>query len=211
MVAAPFKADNEDIEDPVRRSGYVSQNRHKTEHGCVDQQVRVNGSRSCGFQNFAQRISVPTSQHARFPHLLLSGYYRGAMFLLPSLIPRLRALQNPLVSRQHRRIKNARTSIAYFRNTWIEGAFEDIWCKWKLEELRTTNLPEAFHIRLGLLIDAYHPPSSVLIETLRKLNYEARAALKRLEKDPPRQNLAKDGSGKKTKNTRRNGFIQKML
>ncbi|KAK6056163.1 hypothetical protein COOONC_06331 [Cooperia oncophora] len=38
--------------------------------------------------------------------------------------------------------------------------------------------------RLGDLIDADHPPLSVLIEALRKLNYEARAALQRLQEVP---------------------------
>ncbi|XGW33773.1 hypothetical protein V3C99_017880 [Haemonchus contortus] len=58
-----------------------------------------------------------------------------------------------------------------------------MWCKWGLEELRTTNLAEAFHRRLPVLINVDHPPLSVLIEALRKLNYEARAALTRLQED----------------------------
>ncbi|VDO42068.1 unnamed protein product [Haemonchus placei] len=39
-------------------------------------------------------------------------------------------------------------------------------------------------LSLTVLIDVDHPPLSVLIEALRKLNYEARAALKRLQEDP---------------------------
>ncbi|VDO42747.1 unnamed protein product [Haemonchus placei] len=42
--------------------------------------------------------------------------------------------------------------------------------------------------RLTVLIDVDHPPLSVHIEVLRKLNYEARAALTRLQED---QNNAK--------------------
>ncbi|KAK5970826.1 hypothetical protein GCK32_002997 [Trichostrongylus colubriformis] len=37
---------------------------------------------------------------------------------------------------------------------------------------------------LGLLIGVDHLPLSVLIEALRNLNYDARAALKRLQQDP---------------------------
>ncbi|VDO20816.1 unnamed protein product [Haemonchus placei] len=38
--------------------------------------------------------------------------------------------------------------------------------------------------RLTVLIDVDHPPLSVLIEALRKFNYEERAALTRLQEYP---------------------------
>ncbi|KAK6061717.1 hypothetical protein COOONC_00617 [Cooperia oncophora] len=58
--------------------------------------------------------------------------------------------------------------------------------------------------RLGILMGVHHPPLSCLIEGLRKLNYEARATLKRLEEDPTMPECCKGVIRKKDRNSRRN-------
>ncbi|KAK6040098.1 hypothetical protein COOONC_22397 [Cooperia oncophora] len=90
-------------------------------------------------------------------------------------------LRGPPVPNDHIAYKRCGDFISYLRTTWMDGPFKGLWCKWKLTELRTTNLAEAFHRRLGLLINGDHPPLNALIEALRKLNYEAGAALRRLQ------------------------------
>ncbi|KAK6042381.1 hypothetical protein COOONC_20114 [Cooperia oncophora] len=109
---------------------------------------------------------------------------RGTPFLPRELIPRVRALQRPPVHSRHKAYKACQDFLNYLQATWLQGAFKDMWCKWNMAELRTTNLAEAFHRRLGVLIPVHHPPLSVLIDTLRKLNFETRATLRRLQEDP---------------------------
>ncbi|KAL6734181.1 hypothetical protein Aduo_004750 [Ancylostoma duodenale] len=62
--------------------------------------------------------------------------------------------------------------------------FADLWNKFEVEELRTTNLAEAYHNQLNTLMDGDHPTLSRLIEVLRDLESEAESALIRLQQVP---------------------------
>ncbi|KAK6050540.1 hypothetical protein COOONC_11955, partial [Cooperia oncophora] len=105
---------------------------------------------------------------------------KGMVFLPQDLWPEVRALRGkPVPSGDlHDRCQDF---LNYLETTWLSGPFKDLWCKWRVEELRTTNLAEAFHRRIQVLASVDHPPLSVLIDVLRKLNYEAMAALTRLK------------------------------
>ncbi|KAK6036207.1 hypothetical protein COOONC_26288, partial [Cooperia oncophora] len=113
-----------------------------------------------------------------FEHLKRS--LLGMVFLPQDLWPEVRALRGPPVPSGdlHDRCQDF---LNYLETTWLSGPFKDLWCKWRVEELRTTNLAEAFHRRIQVLASVDHPPLSVLIDVLRKLNYEAMAALTRLK------------------------------
>ncbi|PIO61919.1 hypothetical protein TELCIR_16543 [Teladorsagia circumcincta] len=69
----------------------------------------------------------------------------GVVFLPRSLISEVRALRAPPIPREHAAYKKCEDFLSYFQTTWMQGPFKDLWCKWNLEELRTTNLAEAFH------------------------------------------------------------------
>ncbi|PIO55894.1 hypothetical protein TELCIR_22715 [Teladorsagia circumcincta] len=84
---------------------------------------------------------------------------------------------SPPVPRDHDAYGKCQDFLNYLKENWMCGPFKNLWCKWGLSELRTTNLAEAFHRRIQVLASVDHPPLSVLIDVLKKLNYEARAAL----------------------------------
>ncbi|KAK6059641.1 hypothetical protein COOONC_02726 [Cooperia oncophora] len=106
---------------------------------------------------------------------------KGIVFLPQGLLRDVRALHNPPVPSDHSAYADCQEFLDYLRTIWIDGPFKGLWCKWGLEELRTTNLAEAFHRRVQVLASVHHPPLSILIDILKKLNYEAKAALTRLK------------------------------
>ncbi|KAK6035787.1 hypothetical protein COOONC_26708 [Cooperia oncophora] len=105
----------------------------------------------------------------------------GIVFLPQGLLRDVRALHNPPVPSDHSAYADCQEFLDYLRTIWIDGPFKGLWCKWGLEELRTTNLAEAFHRRIQVIASVDHPPLSILIDILKKLNYEAKAALTRLK------------------------------
>ncbi|KAL6723406.1 hypothetical protein Aduo_018417 [Ancylostoma duodenale] len=72
----------------------------------------------------------------------------------------------------------------YLRTTWMSGSYKDLWCKWGIKELRTTNLAEAFHSSLQRMLNCDHPPLATLIKAFKDLDLEAKCALHRLERMP---------------------------
>ncbi|KAK6058287.1 hypothetical protein COOONC_04143, partial [Cooperia oncophora] len=86
-----------------------------------------------------------------------------------ALIPRVKALRAPPVPTGHAAYGDCESFLRYFDATWLQDTFKNCGANVK---------------RLGFLIGVEHPPLSVLIEALHKLNYETRAALKRLEEYP---------------------------
>ncbi|CAJ0599556.1 unnamed protein product [Cylicocyclus nassatus] len=109
---------------------------------------------------------------------------KGLVFLPRRLHREVRALDAPPVPVQHPAFTPCRLFLSYLRENWYEGMFSDMWDKYGLEELRTTNLAEAYHSQLNTLFDADHPQLGKLIEVLRDLNSEAFAALTALEQNP---------------------------
>ncbi|KAK5980151.1 hypothetical protein GCK32_020310 [Trichostrongylus colubriformis] len=50
-----------------------------------------------------------------------------------------------ITTRQHSAYGWCRKFLDFIRTTWYEGPFKDMWLKWDLLELRTTNVAESFH------------------------------------------------------------------
>ncbi|KAK6056164.1 hypothetical protein COOONC_06332 [Cooperia oncophora] len=74
----------------------------------------------------------------------LKGSY-SIVFLPTPLLPHVRALRGPPVPSGHGAFEKCKKFLEYLNTTWMQGPFKNMWCKWKVEELRTTNLAEAFH------------------------------------------------------------------
>ncbi|KIH68270.1 hypothetical protein ANCDUO_01398 [Ancylostoma duodenale] len=97
---------------------------------------------------------------------------KGLIFLPKRLHGEVRALKEPPVPRGQ---------------TWYKGTYANLWDESGITELRTTNVAEAFHRRLGVLIPEDHPNLADLIETLHNLEMDARAALNALDMHPQQQ------------------------
>ncbi|KAL6743087.1 hypothetical protein Aduo_016170 [Ancylostoma duodenale] len=93
------------------------------------------------------------------------GTLKGLEFLAKHLRSAVRALRGPPVPIGHQVYRKCQSflSLATFftlllnlfravscfsrclRTTWMSGSFKDLLCKWRIKELRATNLAEAFH------------------------------------------------------------------
>ncbi|KAL6729504.1 hypothetical protein Aduo_000552 [Ancylostoma duodenale] len=68
------------------------------------------------------------------------------------------------------------------KKTWLRGTFKDLWCKWDIHELRTTNSAEAFHSKLRKLLNSrIHPPFEDLLELLQEISMAALGTLLHME------------------------------
>nr|CDJ86849.1 unnamed protein product [Haemonchus contortus] len=95
-----------------------------------------------------------------------------------------KTIQRPPVPHDHVAYGKCLEFLDYLKSNQMSGSFKDLWCKWKLKKLRATNLAEAFRRRLQVLAGVDHSPLSTLIDLLRGLNYEAKAALIRFKENP---------------------------
>ncbi|KAL6726796.1 hypothetical protein Aduo_008730 [Ancylostoma duodenale] len=97
----------------------------------------------------------------------------------------LRLLYNhPPVPEDHPAHRGCSEFLSYLHSTWFSGLFADLWCKWELMDLRTTNLAEAYHSKLNTSFSTDHPDVRTLLEKLRTFDLEARCALQLLENNP---------------------------
>ncbi|KAL6738746.1 hypothetical protein Aduo_012261 [Ancylostoma duodenale] len=55
----------------------------------------------------------------------------------------------------------------YLKTTRMEGLYQDLWRKWTISELRTSNVAEAFHRGFGTLIKVRHPSLATLLHQRR--------------------------------------------
>ncbi|RCN34511.1 hypothetical protein ANCCAN_19650 [Ancylostoma caninum] len=92
---------------------------------------------------------------------------KGLVFLPKRLRSAVRALGGPPVPRGHQSYRKCQSFLRYLRTTWMSGSFKDLWCKWGIKELRTTNLAEAFHSSLQRMLNCDHPPLATLIKALK--------------------------------------------
>ncbi|KAK5971972.1 hypothetical protein GCK32_011858, partial [Trichostrongylus colubriformis] len=60
---------------------------------------------------------------------------------------------------------------------WYTGPFKDLWNKWDVEKLRTSNVAESFNRLLGVLLRGTHPRMSLLILAFQSCTSEAKGAL----------------------------------
>ncbi|CAJ0593381.1 unnamed protein product [Cylicocyclus nassatus] len=109
---------------------------------------------------------------------------KGSVFVSCRLRREVRALHTPPVEEQHEAYNKCLDFLNYLRQTWLSGAYKDLWSKWGVDELRTTNLAEAFNSKLGVLFDSDHPPLKELIEGLKSINTVANCSLRYHEKHP---------------------------
>ncbi|KAK6041520.1 hypothetical protein COOONC_20974 [Cooperia oncophora] len=79
-----------------------------------------------------------------FSELKKYSLFVGVVSLSRVLIPRVKALQAPPVPTGHAAYETCEGLLSYFDADWLQGTFKDMWCKWKLEDLRYTNIAEAF-------------------------------------------------------------------
>ncbi|KAK5977257.1 hypothetical protein GCK32_009220 [Trichostrongylus colubriformis] len=79
-------------------------------------------------------------------------------------------------SRRHA-FSRCRSFLEYLRINWYAGPFKDLWNKWDVEELRTSNVAESFNRLLGVLLRRKHPLMSKLILALQGCVSEARGTL----------------------------------
>ncbi|KHJ77617.1 hypothetical protein OESDEN_22763 [Oesophagostomum dentatum] len=79
---------------------------------------------------------------------------KGIPFLPEDLVRRVPAIYHPPVPESHTAYMKCLEFISYLHTVWLDGPFKGLWCKWKVEEVRTTNLAEAFH-RSPQKVDRY--------------------------------------------------------
>ncbi|KHJ86533.1 hypothetical protein OESDEN_13711 [Oesophagostomum dentatum] len=109
---------------------------------------------------------------------------KGVVFLPRRLHREVRALTTPPVPVGHPAHAPCGDFLEYLRETWYEGMFADLWDKYGIEEVRTTNMAEAFHSQLNTLMNNDHPPLGRLLEVLRDLDSEAESALIAVQQNP---------------------------
>ncbi|KAL6738326.1 hypothetical protein Aduo_011886 [Ancylostoma duodenale] len=73
---------------------------------------------------------------------------KGIPFLPANLLRRLPGLVRPSIPRNHVAYQKCQEVLGYLYDKWMRGSFRNLWCKWDLTELRTTNLAEAYHSKL---------------------------------------------------------------
>ncbi|KAL6730042.1 hypothetical protein Aduo_001038 [Ancylostoma duodenale] len=71
-----------------------------------------------------------------------------------------------------------------FTKRGLPGPFKDLWCKFGIYVLRTTNTAEAYHRKLKEVFKCAHPPLATLIKALRRLDLQSRCKLLHKEKNP---------------------------
>ncbi|RCN47272.1 hypothetical protein ANCCAN_06714 [Ancylostoma caninum] len=107
---------------------------------------------------------------------------KGMIFLPVDLLQRLRALEAPPVAQTHEAYIPCKKFLEYLRSTWFSGPYKGMWCKWDLNEFRTTNGAESFHSTLRTVLShRVHPPFEELIQCLQELNSVALGKLLSLE------------------------------
>ncbi|EYC22299.1 hypothetical protein Y032_0017g3270 [Ancylostoma ceylanicum] len=106
----------------------------------------------------------------------------GCIFHLGQAWTRRRnALQLTLYTQAYSR---CREFLDYLRDTWLTGTFKDLWCKFGIYTLRTTNTAESYHRKLQELFKCAHPPLATLVKTLREIDLHARCKLMYKERHP---------------------------
>ncbi|KHJ77622.1 hypothetical protein OESDEN_22758, partial [Oesophagostomum dentatum] len=106
---------------------------------------------------------------------------KGLPFLPQDCLRFVTALTAPPVPAHHPAHTPCSKFLEYLRSTWLEGPFQNMWCKYLVHELRTTNTAENYHSRLRKIIGKNHPPLAQLILAFRSLTSIAKVTLMRME------------------------------
>uniref|UniRef100_A0A7I4YCF8 MULE domain-containing protein n=1 Tax=Haemonchus contortus TaxID=6289 RepID=A0A7I4YCF8_HAECO len=109
---------------------------------------------------------------------------KGVVFLPKRLYPEVRALWRPPVPEDHVAYEKCKEFLEYLHSTWFDGPYKDLWNKWELVDLRTTNIAEAYHNRLNVEFGRDHPDLRTLIEKLKYIDFEAKCSLQWIREHP---------------------------
>ncbi|CAJ0597073.1 unnamed protein product [Cylicocyclus nassatus] len=130
---------------------------------------------------------------------------KGIMFLPPALHRRVPSLYRPDLPRNHEAYQKCEEFLRYLKSTWYEGPFKGMWNKWGIKDTRTTNAAEAFHRKLGTLLECKYPLMSRLLEELKSCNTNAKGDFLNMERRPT------DGRRLRRRDLRRREKILKMM
>ncbi|KAK6012324.1 hypothetical protein OSTOST_22530, partial [Ostertagia ostertagi] len=92
------------------------------------------------------------------------------------------ALLRPPVPRGHAAHLKCCMFLEYLRDNWYRGPFRNMWNKWNVLELRTTNIAESYHRQLGRRFREKYPRMSDLLFALRGYVTTARGDLLNIER-----------------------------
>uniref|UniRef100_W6NG40 Uncharacterized protein LOC100906578 n=1 Tax=Haemonchus contortus TaxID=6289 RepID=W6NG40_HAECO len=109
---------------------------------------------------------------------------KGVVFLPKRLHPEVRALWKPPVPEDRFAYEKCKEFLEYLHSTWFDGPYKDMWNKWELVDLRTTNIAEAYHNRLKVEFGRDHLDLRTLIEKLKYIDFEAKCSLQWIREHP---------------------------
>ncbi|KAK6060499.1 hypothetical protein COOONC_01839 [Cooperia oncophora] len=109
---------------------------------------------------------------------------KGLAFLPKHLHRRVPGLYRPSFPSTHEAYQKCVQFLAYLHSTWLRGPYAELWCKWGMNELRTTNLAEAYHSKLRRVLKKKNVDLDALLKRVRAANTRAFADLCALERMP---------------------------
>ncbi|XGW33977.1 hypothetical protein V3C99_018038 [Haemonchus contortus] len=84
----------------------------------------------------------------------------------------------------------------------------DIWNKWDVQELRTTNVAESFNRSLGVVLQVKYPRMSDLLRALQGCVTTARGAFLNIEREDRTESFEKEGPAEDTSRGTGDGEVQ---
>ncbi|XGW33976.1 hypothetical protein V3C99_018038 [Haemonchus contortus] len=90
----------------------------------------------------------------------------------------------------------------------LDCASRDIWNKWDVQELRTTNVAESFNRSLGVVLQVKYPRMSDLLRALQGCVTTARGAFLNIEREDRTESFEKEGPAEDTSRGTGDGEVQ---
>ncbi|KAL6734982.1 hypothetical protein Aduo_005468 [Ancylostoma duodenale] len=118
---------------------------------------------------------------------------------------RIRSWWHTIKGMDHEGYTKCDDFLKYLRKNWLVGTYKDLWAKWEIEELRTTNLAEAFNRKVGVLFESDHPPLKELIDGLKNINTVTNCSLRYMEEHP------EEGKRLRARDRRRREKISELM
>ncbi|KAK6040569.1 hypothetical protein COOONC_21927 [Cooperia oncophora] len=114
------------------------------------------------------------------------GHNKRSGFPPQATLPRGSSAVEPSSSGGPRRLRGMQ-GIPGIHATWFDGPYKDMWNKWEIVDIRTTNIAEAFHNRLNITFGRDHPDLRTLLEKLKYIDFEAKCTLRWMREHPRRK------------------------
>ncbi|XGW34745.1 hypothetical protein V3C99_018621, partial [Haemonchus contortus] len=142
----------------------------------------VHGVCNGGVENLFERYRPRPMQPLR----IVLDFEKASIAAVRRLFPeaKVRALWRPPVPEDHVAYEKCKEFLEYLHSTWFDGPYKDMWNKWELVDLRTTNIAEAYHNRLNVEFGRDHPDLRTLIEKLKYIDFEAKCSLQWIREHP---------------------------